>query len=102
MPTNRPANDPLAADQPTLEIAQMTRRVLFLCTGNSARSVLAESTLKKWGPGRYESFSAGSQPKGEVHPLALQVLAHLRHRSATDPQAFGCLGPCCGSRWPLL
>lgn len=52
----------------------MTRRVLFLCTGNSARSVLAESTLRKWGEGRYESFSAGSQPAGRVNPFAIAQL----------------------------
>ena len=52
----------------------MTRRVLFLCNGNSARSVLAESTLKKWGEGRYLSFSAGSQPAGRVNPFAIAQL----------------------------
>ena len=56
--------------------------VLFLCTGNSARSILGEAVMNKLGAGRFKAWSAGSQPKGEVHPMALSVLNGMGYDTA--------------------
>jgi arsenate reductase len=63
------------------------RRVLFLCTGNSARSIFAEYLLRRIGQGRFEVFSAGSNPTGVVNPYAVRVLRDVYHLDAGDARS---------------
>jgi arsenate reductase len=54
-------------------------RVLFLCAGNSERSIMAGCALNRWGHGRFEAFSAGNNPKGEIHPITLRLLRQFNY-----------------------
>src|ERR1700731_1679620 len=62
-------------------MADQPFNVLFLCTGNSARSIMAEAILNKLGAGKFRAYSAGSQPKGQVHPETIRLLQNLGYNT---------------------
>ncbi len=64
-------------------MASREYNVLFLCTGNSARSIMAECAIGRWGKGKFKGFSAGSHPKGAVHPMTLDLLRELNYDTSS-------------------
>jgi arsenate reductase len=62
-------------------------KVLFLCTGNSARSILAEQFLRRIAPARFEAYSAGANPRGRVNPLVLELLSDVYHIDASQSRS---------------
>ena len=65
-------------------------KILFLCTGNSARSIFGEYLIRRLGGGRFESYSAGTKPTGRVNPFAIRVLHELYHIDASAARSKSC------------
>jgi protein-tyrosine-phosphatase len=74
-------------------VADRPFNVLFLCTGNSARSIIAETILNKVGAGRFCAYSAGSQPKGRVNPHTIQLLQGLGYDTWASARSRGANSP---------
>jgi protein-tyrosine-phosphatase/DNA-binding transcriptional ArsR family regulator len=73
---------PRVGDRPPQASVDRALNVLFLCTSNSARSVMAECAINRWGKGKFRGFSAGSHPQKNVNPIARRVLTELRYETA--------------------